>query len=96
MTAILAGAAGVPAGFAGWHLAVRRWPYALAAGLAWLALSWWRKILLTAAGCLAGAMAGLAWDMAPAAALAAAVILAGSTATVKMVRAAVARREGHR
>lgn len=95
MTAILAGASAVPAGFAGWHLAVRRWPYALAAGLAWLALSWWRKILLTAAGCLSGAMAGLAWDMAPAAALAAAVVLAGSTVITRVVRAAVARREEH-
>lgn len=95
MTAILAGASAVPAGFAGWHLAVRRWPYALAAGLAWLSLAWWRKALLALAGTAGGAMAGLAWELAPAAALAAAVILAGSTAISKAIRAAVARREGH-
>jgi hypothetical protein len=95
VTGVLAGAAAVPAGLAGWHLAVRRWPYALAAGLAWLALSWWRKLLLALAGTVAGAMAGLAWELAPAAALSAAVILAGSAAITRVIRAAVARREGH-
>lgn len=95
MTAITIGPAAVLAGYAGWHAAVRRWPYALAAGLAWLGLSWWRKTLLVLVSVLAGAMAGLAWDLAPAAALSAAVVLAGSTAITRVIRAAVARREGH-
>jgi hypothetical protein len=37
----------------------------------------------------------LAWELAPAAALSAAVILAGSAAITRVIRAAVARREGH-
>lgn len=95
MIAILAGAAAVLGGLAGWHLAVRRWPYALSAGLWWSGLRWWRKAALAAVSVLGGAMAGLAWELSPAAAVLAAVVLAGSEAAARLVRAAVARREEH-
>lgn len=94
MTAVLAGAACALGAVLGWHLAARRWLSVRAACPAWLALAWWRKALLTAAWAGSGALAGLAWALAPGAAVTAVAAVAGSTAVSRAVRAAAARREG--